>query len=169
MNLKEIKGVFVLPKKKYYLGKIIFGTPYLTPRKFNKNFISIKKLKPKYDRNPNFDLFGYHISYGFPIYYTKGKLGWKDKFNSPRFEWCPSFYLFFFKWQLVISLHAPDYNDDKYYEMILWYLEYCDKDIKKAKETWGWIDSDGKSTWEDKYMLYSLQDIRDKKIKEILK
>lgn len=169
MNLKEIKGVFVLPKKKYYLGKIIFGTPYLYPRKFIQTIFSIKKVKPKYDRNPNFNLFGYHISYGWPIYFTKHELGWKDKFNSPRFEWCPSYYLFFFKWQLVISLHAPDDDNDHYYEMILWYLKYSDKDIEKARETWGWVDRDGNSTWEDKYMLYNKQEIRDKKLNEILK
>jgi hypothetical protein len=41
---------------------------------------------------------------------------------------------------------------DLYYEMWLWTYEGCDGDIQKAKETWGWQDMDGNSTWEDKYV-----------------
>jgi hypothetical protein len=38
--------------------------------------------------------------------------------------------------------------------MILHYLYYADKDIKKAEKTWGWIDYDTKlSTWDKKYLL----------------
>lgn len=178
-EIKQVKDIFVAPKKKYYLGRIIHGTPYFYPRRFNPTIIS-KSTKPKadnnvsykkkYSRNNNFKLFGYNISYGYPIYIGSHGLGWKDKFNSPRFEWTPSFYIFFFKWQFMIWWTAPDDNNDDYYEMILWYLKYSDKDIKKAEETWGYVDYKTKeSTWNKKYILHSLQELRDKKLNEILK
>lgn len=45
--LKEIKGVFKPPEKKYYLGKIAHYTPYFLPINFNPNIINIRKLKLK--------------------------------------------------------------------------------------------------------------------------
>ena len=47
MKIKDFKGVFVSPVIKYYLGKLVYGTPYFWPRNFNKNIISIRKLIPK--------------------------------------------------------------------------------------------------------------------------
>lgn len=47
MKIKDFKGVFVSPVKKYYLGKLVYGTPYFWPMNFNKNIISIRKLIPK--------------------------------------------------------------------------------------------------------------------------
>ena len=47
--LKEIKGVFKPPVKQYYLGKIIYGTPYFDPINFNSSIISIRKLKVRND------------------------------------------------------------------------------------------------------------------------
>lgn len=102
-----------------------------------------------------FNLFGnyYFLSIGYPFSIYSNELGWKDKFNTPRHEWCPAFYIFFFKWQFCIWWKSPDNNDDKYYEMILWYLYYSDKDIKKAEETWGWVDARTKiSTWNKNYL-----------------
>ena len=154
MLLKEIKGAFKPPKKSYYIGKIIYGTPYFFPWDFNKNVLTIRKEKPKYLRCSYFRLFGYYISYGWPIKIGKVRLGWKDKWNSPRFEWSPMFYIFFFKWQFCIHWISPNEDEDKYWEMILWYLYYSDKDIKKAEETWGWIDSKTKlSTWDKKNLV----------------
>lgn len=43
--LKEIKGVFLPPKKKYYLGKLAFGNPYFYPWNFHPTIFSIRKLK----------------------------------------------------------------------------------------------------------------------------
>ncbi|MCK9416613.1 hypothetical protein M0Q97_08160 [Candidatus Dojkabacteria bacterium] len=74
--------------------------------------------------------------------------------NSPRYEWQPSFQIYFFKWQFCIFWDSPDGDNDNYYEMILWYLEYSKKDIKKAEETWDWVDSDTKkSTWNNDYLI----------------
>lgn len=186
--INEIKGVFVPPKKRYYLGKLVYGTPYMNPTGFSPTIISVRKLKlktqeelNKYDeRYPHLKqyredkfkfsnipmvrrckdwvvkIFGtyYWIQLGKPWSITTVQLGWKDKFNSPRHEWNPSFQIYFFKWQFCIFWEAPDGNDEKYYEMILWYLKYCNKDIVKAKKTWEWTDYNTKlSTWENKYLL----------------
>ena len=47
MKISDLKGVFVPPVKKYYLGKIVYGTPYFWPTGFNKNIISVRRLIPK--------------------------------------------------------------------------------------------------------------------------
>lgn len=183
---KKIKGVFVQPIKKYYLGKIAYGTPYFYPINFNSTILAIRKLelKPKeaYDeyvknyphlKNSSqakfrnipmgrrskdkiikiFDNY-YFIEIGYPISINKINLGWKDKWETPRFEYVPSFQIYFFKWQFCIFWKAPDGDDDKYYEMILWYLYYSDKDLRKAEETYPWIDYvTKKSVWNNKYII----------------
>lgn len=154
--IKDIKGIFKLPKKRYYLGKLSYGSPYMYPSNFNSSIISINKEKRKYARNSFFNLFGYVIYYGWPIYIVKTELGWKDKFNSPRHEYNPSFQIYFFKWQFCIWQGSPfdDGNDDKYWEQVLWYLYYSEKDIIKSKDSWGWIDYETKeSTWDNKYLI----------------
>lgn len=184
--LKEIKGTFKPPVKKYYLGKLAHGTPYFWPMNYCPTIITFRKLEEKtqeekenynkqypwlkigdYHKFKNlpmvrrakdwiFKLFGsyYWVQIGWPISIRTNELGWKDKFNSPRFEWTPAFYIFFFKWQFVIHWVAPDGNNDRYYEMILNYIHYCDKDIEKTKSDWGWIDSRTKlSTWNEDYLI----------------
>ena len=167
MIIDEIKGTFIPPVKKYYLGRLQFGTPYMYPRKFNSTIFTIRKVKLKYCRNLNFNLFGYNISYGSPIWIHKNDLGWKDKFNTPRFEWSPAFIIFFFKWQFCIFWNSPIDNSYKYWEMILWWLYYSDKDIKKAESTWKWTNGDN-STWNSD-IVNSTMVKRNNTIKEILK
>ncbi len=178
---KEIKGVFVKPKKSYYFGRLIHGTPYFYPRNFSNSILKVRKLKltpqEKIDKLPNdflkkakkfsnlpmvrrskdwiIKLFNNHywVQIGWPFKIHRNDLGWKDKYESPRFEWTPSFQIYLFKWQFCIFWNSQDGNDDKYYEMILWYLYYSDKDIDKAKATWGWVDCETKeSTWNDSYI-----------------
>lgn len=184
--IKEIKGIFKPPKKKYYLGKLKYGTPYFYPINFSSSIIKIRKLetrsneeyqeyikkypylkssdKSKFKNLPMVrrskdwiikTIFGYFwIEIGYPIKIYTNDLGWKDKWNNPRFEWTPAFSIFFFNWQFCIFWIAPDGNNDLYYEMILWYLKYNNKDIKKAKETWGWQNCETKeSTWNNKYLI----------------
>lgn len=183
--IREIEGIFVPPVKRYYIGKIVHGTPYFYPMNFNRGIISIRRLKlkteeeltkyyetyphlrhreeykfsnlPMVRRNKNwtFELFNqwWHIQVGWPFSIGAYGLGWKDKWNSPRFEWCPAFYIFFFKWQFIITWTAPDGDSDRYYEVILQYLYYQDKDIEKTRKNWGWVDSEGRSTWEEKYLI----------------
>jgi hypothetical protein len=180
---KEIKGVFKPLKKRYYIGRLWYGSPYFYPWNFNEKIISFRKLKlrpekewkhlppyqvkaKKFNNLPMvrrskewiFKLFGnyYWLQIGTPISIVKYGLGWKDKFESPRFEWNPSFQIYFFYWQFCIWWGSP-YGvkaDDLYFEMILWYSRYAGRDIKKAEETWGWADwYTKKSTWNDKFLI----------------
>lgn len=180
--LKGIKGVFKPPIKKYYFGRLVFGTPYFFPRNFNRNILSLRKLKltpqEELDKLPNefqrkakkfsnlpmvrrskewiirIGKGWYWIQVGWPISIGTVDLGWKDKFESPRFEWCPMFYVFFFGLQFVIMWKAPEGDDNNYYEQILWYLVYCKKNLKKARESWPWKNYFTKeSTWNDNYLL----------------
>lgn len=164
--LREIEGVFIPPKKKFYLGKHKFYTPYFEPWGFNKKIISLryqkhnpeKKIAPMVRRlwNKSFTLLGYDfwIGIGKPWAIRTVDLGWKDKWNTPRFEWGPSFQIWFFNWQFVIYWKLPFEDYDVYWEMVLWYLFYSDKDIEKAEKTWRWQDcSTKKSTWNKKYLL----------------
>jgi len=113
-------------------------------------------------KNKIVKIFGndYYITWGKPWAIKSVELGWKDKYESPRFEWTPQFHILFFGLQFCIHWMAPKLegekyvDNDHYYEMILWYLEYSNKDIKKAEETWGWVDGDTKkSTWRKKYLV----------------
>jgi len=171
-ELEEIKGIFKPPKKEYYFGKVRHGTPYMYPRNYCGSIIKIRKEKPIFNRLNNFKLGKYFIFYGYPIIISKVQLGWKDKFNSPRYEWSPQFHIFMFGLQFAMWWNAPspaghsDYNNDRYYEMILHYLYYSDKDIKKAKDTWGWVEFDSKqSTWNKDYLI----NLRLEKLKKIMK
>lgn len=175
---KAIKGVFKLPIKKYHIGRQAYGTPYFNPRNFSPSIIRIKKVTKKSDEEINkltdwgrtirsniynlpmvlrskfwvIKLFGnyYWIEIGWPIAIRTIDLGWKDKFDTPRFEWNPSFQIWFFKWQFCIHWKAPIENEDTYWEMVLWYLRYANKDINKARDTWPWRQYDTKqSTWND--------------------
>jgi len=134
---KEIKGIFIPPKKVYYYGKIKYGTPYFWPINFSNSVIKIRKLElntketpatSKFRKHKKFNnvpmirrtkywivkLFSkyYYIEIGWPIKMKKTNLGWKDKWDSPRYEWPPSFQIFFFNWQFCIWWIAPDENND---------------------------------------------------------
>ena len=79
-----------------------------------------------------------------PYYAHLRKVLWKDKFDSPRCELEPHYR---FEW-LWFGFRAQQ-GDDQSWEQWLWVHKYCDGDVQKAKETWGWIDSETKqSTWK---------------------
>lgn len=145
---KQLSGVFKLPKRRYYLGRVAHGAPYFYPR----NYVgSVAAIDAKY---PTFAIFGIPIRIGFPVVVKSYGLGYKDKFDTPRLEWVPTFHIFFFGLQFSIFHTAPIGSNEGYYEQALWYLKYCDRDIAKAKDTWGWTDlNSGRSTWNDIYLL----------------
>ena len=96
----------------------------------------------------------YYIELGYPIAVVNVQLGWKWKYDSIRYEWYPMFQIYFFKWQFVISWVSPDGDNDRYYEQILHYLHKANKDIRKAEESWDWVDYETKeSTWNKNYLL----------------
>ena len=78
-----------------------------------------------------------------PRFY-KGKLLWKDKFETPRCEKVPTIEIEWFWW------HFYWYQGgDTFWEQWLWVTKYCDNDIDKAEKTWGWYDmTTKKSTWK---------------------
>lgn len=110
-------------------------------------------LRTKYWIKKIFNRY-YFIKIGWPIKIKQIDLGYKEKYGTPRYEWSPSFQIYFFKWQFCIFWNSPisTYND-QYYEQILWYVHYADKDIYKAEETWGWVNSDGESTWNNNFLI----------------
>ena len=98
-------------------------------------------------------------------------IGWKDKYETPRYEEPPHIWIhlfglnLFWYWNLPKNLlYDPkkDYIDD-YWEQALWYLYYyntysqglLDKpNIEKTKENWPWQDCETKkSSWNDKFLV----------------
>lgn len=93
-------------------------------------------------------------------------VGWKDKYDTPRFEHHSYIWIHIYKWNFVwywdLPLHEQSYLDE-YWEQALWYLHYyntysqglLDKpNIEKAKESWPWQDYETKkSTWNNKFLI----------------
>ncbi len=153
----------IKPKLSCYFGKIKYGTPYFNPINFLSSIIYVRKLekvtqqeseeyakkwpyakKLEYRNLPmvrrNKDLIitwlnnDYFIEFGWPLSFHFGDIGWKDKYNTPRFEWGASFKIYFFYWQFCIFFNVPSKKkiknkSDSYWEQMLWYLYYVDKDI----------------------------------------
>ena len=91
--------------------------------------------------------FKFYINYKFLLipYFTKQELMWKDKYDTPRCEREPYFKI---EW-LWFGIYGV-WGDDNYWEQWLWVYKYNNGDIEKAKQTWGWINSEtGESTWID--------------------
>lgn len=182
LDVDRVLSNFKSPTLRIYWGKLRYGTPYFFPMGFNRYIISIKKLNlrkseeyeqrlakmpyqaniAKYTNWPmvrrskywvvNIFKTPYYITIGRPIAFYKVRLGWKDKFSSPRFEWAPTLGVIFFNWQLHIYLESPG-DFDNYWEQILWTEFYSDGCIKKAKKTWPWRDHEtNKSSWDNKYL-----------------
>lgn len=152
--LKEVQKDrnWVSPVKRRYLGKIHYGSPIFNPWNFCGSILKIRKNPMKYGRLSYFKLFGLYIYYGWPIYRVKIDLGWKDKYDSPRHEWNPSYQIWFFKWQYIVFYGSPDGNDSRYWEQYLWYSKYSNKSIIEAKMSWPWVDFITKATtWCNDY------------------
>jgi hypothetical protein len=168
--------------KKWYVGKIVHGAPYFNPTGFHPTIFSIRKLKlrdeksyqeiikdrpwlkdrekylnlPIVRRNKNkivsFMGNDYFLSWGSPISYREVSLGWKDKFDTPRFEWGPSRMFYFFKWQICVFYKPENItsNISTYWEMFLWWKHYSLQNLTLAKSSWRWLDGDTKkSTWDE--------------------
>lgn len=181
--LKSIKESPFKPLvKKWYVGKIVHGSPYFYPIGFHPTIFSIRKLKlrdeksyqemikdrpwlteqeryinlPMVRRNKDkiISFMGnkYFISWGYPIAYREVELGWKDKYETPRFEWGPSRMLYFFKWQVCIFYNPENSISgvSNYWEMYLWWKNYSVRNLSIAKSTWPWREGLTKeSTWDE--------------------
>ena len=139
------------------------NNPFKTMKKLKGVF---KPLKCYFKWNINDDWFPMiWCSKPAYIHIMSVDVGWKDKFNSPRYEYPPAIWIHIFKLNMVWYWEFPNekYMDD-YWEQALWYLYYAsynkekkgyDKlDINKARETWPWQDFETKkSSWNDNYLV----------------
>ena len=120
----------------------------------------------------SFGLLEEDIGQGASLYYQGRLLTvdgvysiWKDKENTPRFEF-PAYiritlfarYTMYitwgFDWKPGIPL-TEQYDNDDYWEQALWCWYYADKSLEKGRETWPWKTSkDGVdvSTWDERYI-----------------
>lgn len=121
------------------LFKYVVDYPHLEnrPESIYSNLPMVRRTKDWIKKT----IFGdYLITIGWPFMIKQIPLGWKWKYESIRYEWYPMFQIYFFKYQFVIKWIAPDKDNDRYYEQILWYLKGSNKDLQKAERTWGWTD-----------------------------
>ena len=135
--------------------------PFKTMKKLKGIF---KPLKCYFKWNTNEDWFPMlWCSEPAYIHIMSVDVGWKDKFDSPRYEYPPAIWIHLFKLNRIWYWELPNegYMDD-YWEQALWYLYYYRNisygrldapDIKKAKESWPWEDCYTKqSSWNDNYL-----------------
>lgn len=158
---------FVRPKFKFYIGKVAIGTPYFYPR---------REVKDP-DKPGHFKFVTKKIGFDFV------NLGWKTKFGEYRFEWSPIISFVFFKWQIAVTVSAPE--PDHYWESWLYYQFKTDKSKSKFERALQcqkeynqvWTQTkNGAETKIDyydiilkkKYRLKSIDEIREDKIKSIL-
>lgn len=127
-TISKVKNIFKKPKLNIYIGKVIQGFPL-----------------SKY-------------SLGKILTIWCNDIYWKDKYDSPRFEFPPQINIVFFrKWQIFLEWKSPiqEYNgfwciEDCYWEAMLWYLYYHKSPKEACELVSGWEKSDGnKLTKED--------------------
>ena len=151
----KAKKYFKKPKFKFYFGPMW---------KYNS------KVKTKFGEYDDYEYKGgywpaasteflkWHTPKWFPIHIVSWDIGWKDKYNTPRYERPGHFIIFFGRdyhkhWQFSMTVTAPDFfcnndctiedHDDNYWESMLWYLHYADtyntlngkRDIVKARNS----------------------------------
>lgn len=100
------------------------------------------------------------------IHIMSHSVGWKDKYETPRYEVPPYIWIHLFGLNLIwywdLPIHLYKETDD-YWEQALWYLYYYDTysqglldtpDINKARESWPWQEYKTKqSSWSDKFLV----------------
>lgn len=159
---------FVRPKIKLYIGEVSIGTPYFLPRKTIKDPDKTGYLKfvPK--------------KIGFDVV----RLGWKTKWSQFRFEWNPLISFVFFKWQIALSVKAPE--QDHYWESWLYYQYRTDKTKSKSDRAIQ-CQKDYPQNWsrtingvetkinyydtilKKKYILKNIDEVREDKLNSLLK
>lgn len=137
-------------KRVFYFGRVQYGCPYFYPRNYVPYFISIKKFLPKFNSNKYFKIGKYYIFFGSAIIFKKHDFSWKDKYNTPRYEFTASKYLFIGPFQFIMR-YVPIFEKyGEFFEQYLWYKYYSDENLEKAEKTWGWMRN-GVSTWNKDY------------------
>ena len=132
--------------------------PFKTMKKLKGVF---KPLKCYFKWNTNEDWFPM-LWYSNPAYIhiMSVDVGWKDKFDSPRYEYPPAIWIHLFKWNFIWYWSIE--KNDQYWEQALWYLYYSGTisqglgkvpNIDIARKNWPWQDMKGNSTWKDKFLV----------------
>ena len=92
-------------------------------------------------------------------------VGWKDKYDTPRYEVPPYIWIHLFGLNLIwfwcLPLHQG-HKINEYWEQALWYLYYYDNisygcyspNLEEAKQSWPWEDyHTKKSSWTDEFLI----------------
>ena len=99
------------------------------------------------------------------VHIVANDIGWKDKYDTPRYEYSPYVWIHILNWNWIWYWELPlhqNHRNDEYWEQALWYLYYSGTisqglgkypNIQKAKETWPWEDMKGNSTWTDEFLI----------------
>lgn len=133
-------------------------------------FKTMKKLKGVFIPLKRHFKYGRKISYPFlycpkPAYITirSCDVGWKDKWDTPRYENPPYIWIHLFGFNLIWYWKLDSQETDDYWEQALWYLYYYNTYsqglldspyIKNAIESWPWQDFNTKqSTWNNKFLI----------------
>ena len=151
----KAKKYFKKPKFKFY-----FGPMWKYKGKAKTKFCEYDDYEYKggYWPAASTEFLKWNTPKWFPIHIVSWDIGWKDKYNTPRYE-NPGYFIIFFgrdyrkHWQFSMTVTAPDFfcnndctiedNDDNYWESMLWYLHYADtyntlnnkRDVVKARNS----------------------------------
>lgn len=132
----------------------------------------MKKLKGLFiPLNRRIIFGGKHIYYPFiycpkpaPITIRSCDVGWKDKYDTPRYEQPPYIWIHIFGINFIIYWVLVDskLETSDYWEQALWYLYYYntysqglldEPNIVIARKSWPWHDMEGNNTWNDKFFI----------------
>ena len=112
---KKAKDVFVYPKPTFIYGKL-------------------------YDNFSGFLFADYHNMNNKILSLRISDVVYKWKYDDICFEAPPYISLVLFnRWKFVWTFNGPLYNADIYWDALLTYLYINNKDIKKTKEEYGWV------------------------------
>lgn len=142
----KARKYFKKPKFKFY-----FGPMWKYRGKENTQFGEYEDYEYQggYWPMASTEYLKWHTPKWFPIHIMSWDIGWKDKWDTPRYE-RPGYFIIFFGrnyktcWQFSMVVKAPETycnndctkldGDDNYWESILWYLHYADKYNKLNKK-----------------------------------
>lgn len=139
------------------LIEISITNPFKTMKKIKGIFIPLKR---KFHHGKRCNIRTKSKIFSLHVY----DVGWKDKYDTPRFEESPfielSIFKYTFRWNW--ELDSEPYDTEEYWEQALWYLYYYDTysqgllnspNITIAEKSWPWTYMDNSSTWNNKYLI----------------
>lgn len=173
----KARKYFKRPKFKFY-----FGPMWKYRGKKNTQFGEYEDYEYQggYWPMASTEYLKWHTPRWLPIHIMSWDIGWKDKWDTPRYE-TPGYFIIFFGrnhktcWQFSMVIKAPEVycdndctrldNEDNYWESILWYLHYADKynKLNKKRNLYKARQSMKRNHWSTTDSI----DIKDFKLKNI--